>query len=403
MKIDTDILIIGAGPFGLAMAAYARHLGLDHQLAGNPMEFWKMNMPRGMFLRSACDWHLDPIGKDTVENFLSTQGLTAAQVEPLSLEFYLRYAQWIQRQKGIEPLVAYIRRLDYSAKSARFQATTEDDQIINANHVVVAVGFKYFKHLPGEIVRHLPQGRVSHTCDLVTFSELRDKRCLIIGGRQSAFEWAALVHEAGAAAVHVCHRHDSPEFRASDWSWVSPLVDLIAKDPGWFRRLSAAEQEELNARLWAEGRLKVEPWLEPRVCNDTIKLWPRCQVVGCIAEPDGGLAVKFDNGEAVVVDQVIAATGYKVNMARVPFLAAGNILEKLTTRNGFPVLAENFESNVPGLFFTSMTAVQDFGPFWGFTIAARASAQIIGQSLRLRCRTDGDNHLQKAGARSAPV
>src|SRR5262245_61618871 len=94
MEIDTDILIIGAGPFGLAMAAYAEHLGLDHRSVGKPMEFWKTNMPRGMFLRSACDWHVDPVGKDTIESFLSKQGLTAAQVEPLSLEFYLQYAQW---------------------------------------------------------------------------------------------------------------------------------------------------------------------------------------------------------------------------------------------------------------------------------------------------------------------
>jgi cation diffusion facilitator CzcD-associated flavoprotein CzcO len=95
------------------------------------------------------------------------------------------------------------------AKAARFQATTEDDEIINANRVVVAVGFKYFKHLPAEVVQHVPPGRISHTCDLVSFAELHGKRCLILGGRQSAFEWAALIHEAGAAAVHVCHRHAS--------------------------------------------------------------------------------------------------------------------------------------------------------------------------------------------------
>jgi hypothetical protein len=110
------------------------------------------------------------------------------------------------------------------------------------------------------------------------------------------------------------------------------------------------------------------------------------------------LAVKLGNGEAIVVDQVIAATGYKVNMARVPFLAAGSLLEKLTTRNGFPVLDENFESNVPGLFFTSIAAVQDFGPFWGFTIATRASAQIIGRALSVRYRTNGDSNLKKETA-----
>src|SRR5437899_668515 len=99
MQTDIDLLIIGAGPFGLAMAAQAGNLGLDHRVVGKPMEFWKQNMPKGMYLRSACDWHLDPIGRDTIESFTKTQGLTTPQVEPLSLEFYLRYAQWFQDQK----------------------------------------------------------------------------------------------------------------------------------------------------------------------------------------------------------------------------------------------------------------------------------------------------------------
>jgi hypothetical protein len=40
MDTETDLLIIGAGPFGLAMAAYAKHLGLDYRWVGKPMEFW---------------------------------------------------------------------------------------------------------------------------------------------------------------------------------------------------------------------------------------------------------------------------------------------------------------------------------------------------------------------------
>jgi hypothetical protein len=54
----------------------------------------------------------------------------------------------------------------------------------------------------------------------------------------------------------------------------------------------------------------------------------------------------------------------KVNVGQVLLLASGNILTQLETQNGFPILDEHFQSNIPGLFFTSMCATQDFGPFF---------------------------------------
>ena len=112
MALHTHLLIVGAGPFGLAVASYARHLGLDFQVVGRPMEFWKEHMPEGMYLRSASDWHLDATGAATIEEYLRGQGLTPADVEPLSRAFYLGYVEWFRRQKGIEPISAYVQRLE---------------------------------------------------------------------------------------------------------------------------------------------------------------------------------------------------------------------------------------------------------------------------------------------------
>jgi hypothetical protein len=67
----------------------------------------------------------------------------------------------------------------------------------------------------------------------------------------------------------------------------------------------------------------------------------------------------------------------------VPFLNKGNILSKLAIQNNFPVLDEHLHTNLPGLFITSMSASQDFGPFFGFTIAVRTSAKLIGEALNV--------------------
>lgn len=382
MQHQTDLLIVGAGPFGLAMAAQASHQGIDHLVVGRPMSFWREHMPAGMHLRSACDWHLDPLDEATIDAYLATRQLTPTDVEPLSLAFYLDYAEWFQQQKRIRPVARYVQRLDAADdRMHRFRATMDDGSSIVARSIVMAVGFRHFRHIPPALIKRLPAGRYAHTCDMVDLAPLKGRRCLIIGGRQSAYEWTALLNDIGATAVHVSHRHDCPAFAAADWSWVNPLVDAMVDDPAWFRRLSAEAQQQVSRRLWAEGRLKVEPWLEERVMRPTTHRWPGTEVVACTERADGSLRVELDNGGPIDVDQIILATGYKVDIARVPCLADGNLLPGIAIRDGFPVLDDHFQSSVPGLYITSMAAGQDFGPFFGFTISVRTSARVIGRAL----------------------
>jgi hypothetical protein len=161
---------------------------------------------------------------------------------------------------------------------------------------------------------------------------------------------------------------------------VNPIVDAMVEDPTWFRRLSEKEKADVERRLWAEGRLKLEPWLAARTATNRIKLFPESHVTSCKELPRGQLEVTLD-GARLVVDQIILATGYKVNVKNIPLLTKSNILARLGIRNGFPVLDEHFQSNIPGLFFTSMCATQDFGPFFAFTAGIRTSAKLIGAAL----------------------
>ena len=379
----TEFVIGGAGPFGLAMAAEARHLGIDHIVVGEPMHFWRAHMPDRMYLRSDHKWHLDPQAVDTIEAFLHTRGVVPADATPLSRDLYLEYARWFQARKHIDPVRRTIDRLD-AVDDRRFRATFDDGGAIDADKVLLALGFANFKHVPDELAKLLPADRVEHTCDFVDFAGIRDRRYLIVGGRQSAFEWAALMAEAGADMVHVAHRHDSPAFTESDWEWVDSLVDRLVEDPGWYRRLGQSDKEHVSRRLWSEGRLKLEPWLAARVRRESITIWPNTQVTAC-ARSGSALEVTLDGpggAHPVKVDLVVLATGYKVDAARVPMLARGNLLTGLQTDEGMPVLDEHLQSNIPGLFMTSMMAVRDFGPFLAFTVSARASATLVGQALR---------------------
>jgi cation diffusion facilitator CzcD-associated flavoprotein CzcO len=384
--LNTDLLIVGAGPFGLALAAQAQHDNIDHLIVGKPMEFWRVNMPKGMYLRSACDWHLDPQNVHTIEAYLQSQGKTPKDVEPLSLDFYLGYVEWFRQHKNIESLPVYIQRLDRS--NSHFVATTVNGDVINAKRIVLAPGFKHFQHIPEDLKAKLPEGCYKHTCDYTDFSDAQDKRYLIIGGRQSAFEWAALLLESGASAVHLSHRHASPAFAVADWSWVKELVDSMVEQPSWFRRLSQTEKDDISYRMWSEGRLKIEPWLESRLSDERLKVWPHTEIVSCLVNARDELEVTLTNGKTLNVDKLILATGYKVDIKQLPVLAAGNLLEQLKTRNGFPVLSDHFETSVPGLFITSMPAMQDFGPFFGFTNSVRTSAKLICRKLTVVDQSD---------------
>lgn len=374
-----DALVIGAGPFGLALGAYLRRLGLDHQVCGRPMEFWRTHMPSDMLLRSDCDWHLDPLGEHTIDAFLSTRGLSRGDVEPLSRNFYLDYAAWFQDASGVETDPRYVARLDRD--NGTFRATLEDGDDVEARHVALAIGMGAFPRVPPDVAEVLPPGRWSHSMDFVDFAPWRGRRLLIIGGRQSAYEWAALANDHEVAAVHIVHRHDPPRYAEADWSWVGPMVARYLDEPGWYHALPEDGRAEIGQRLWAEGRLKVEPWLEDRVVGNATTVWPGTTVAACRVGDDDALDVTLSSGDAVRVDHVICATGYQVDMQRVGFLQAGNLRDAVPLDEGSPVLDEHFQTGVPRLYVTSFAAARAFGPFFGFTIAVPVQARLIGDHI----------------------
>jgi hypothetical protein len=343
------------------------------------MEYWRKKMPHGMYLRSISDWHLDPDDIYTIERFFEEKGFNSADKDPIKREVYLEYADWFQSHKQIAPIDTLVNEL--SLLNGRFIAGLDNGETLEAESVVVAVGLTYFAAVPPQLGAILPPNRFHHTADLVNFKPLRGKRVLIIGGRQSAFEWAALISEEGAAEVHIAYRHPTPEFAKSEWGWINSVLDVLPDHPGWFRDLSSEQRASLSNTMRREGRLKLEPWLADRINRKEITLHPNTEVSNCTTLPSGDLSISLTNGALLNADHVILATGFNPDIRAIKPLARGNLIERISLNGGFPALDRNFQSSVKNLFFTGFIASNDFGPLFGFTATARASAKIIGEIL----------------------
>ena len=181
------------------------------------------------------------------------------------------------------------------------------------------------------------------------------------------------------------YRHETPRFTESDWDWIDELMDRTRQTPGWFRQLTPEGQAEIYQRLWGEGRLKLEPWLYPRIQGNNVHLWPNTRLTGCRpwdGRDSGAVSVSLDNGKSLEVDRVILATGYRVDLSLEPYLQDDSIRRNLAVGDGFPALGETFQSSIPGLYFTGQAATRDFGPFFGFGIGCPTAAWVIGNALR---------------------
>ncbi len=378
--MDTELLVIGAGPYALSTAALAQERGVDTVILGRPMGFWRESMPEGMFLRSGPDWHLDGSGVETLEAYLQERKIRPDEVDPIPISLFLDYADWFRERKGLDVREDFVTTLD--KPNGRFEATLTSGERISADAVVAAPGVQHYAHAP-EWVASLPPERLAHTCDLVKFDQLAGARVLIIGGRQSAYEWAALIREHGAERIDIVHRHDVPRFDRVSWRFVDAHVDRTLTVPGYWRNLPRSEQDAIAKRFWEIGRLTLGHWLTPRLDSDRVNRWPG----GHVVEADSGrhheaLQVTLSNSTRLAVDYVVIACGYRADLGNVPYLRG--VLDRLQLDDGFPMLDGAFQTTLDGLYITGFSATKDFGPFFGFVKASPAAATLIVRDVLSR-------------------
>lgn len=401
------VVIVGAGPYGLAAAAHLRAAGLDIRIFGEPMGFWHHHMPRGMLLRSpwAGSHIADPDRQLTLDHYLAAQRLDRPALLPLTQ--FVAYGQWFQREAvpDLDPRrVQLIER-----ENPGFLVTLDDGEQIRASRVIVATGLATFADRPAPFTG-LPAELVSHSSDHADLSHFAGQRVVVIGAGQAALESAALLGEAGAT-VEVIARGPAIRFlhQGSRWHGVlhsranplrgllfppgnigPPIINWIIEHPDVFQRFSPTQQRRIAER---GIRPAATGWLRPRLSDVTITV--QRSVVSGRAVPRG-VALLLDDESTREVDHILLATGFRVDVARLPWLSP-TIASAVRGGRGYPRLGTGFESTVPGLHFLGAPAAEQFGPVMRFV----AGTGYAGRALT-RCLTADGPHAGRLVATVLP-
>jgi hypothetical protein len=388
------VAIIGAGPYGLSIAAHLGSYGVNYRIFGTPMHSWRANMPNGMFLKSEGNASnlFAPNRAFTLEQFCAAKGLPYAhEGVPVSLETFNRYG--LAFQQRFVPNVEDCPVTSLRPGPGGFQLGLANGASVQAKQVVVATGVSTAAHVPQEL-SNLPEELLSHSGKHHDLSRFKGRDVTVIGGGQSALETAALLHEAGAAVRLIIRKRElvwnpTPQSRARSFAerirrpssklgrglgpWLYSNLPMI------FRHLPRnVRVERVRRALGPAGAW----WLESRL-RDRVQLLLG-QTIERAEVSQGNVVLKLRGSDGgfseVTTSHIIAGTGYRFELRKLPFLDRP-LLSQIRSLNHTPVLSANFESSVPGLYFTGLASANQFGPVMRFLEGARFTSQRVSEKL----------------------
>ncbi|KAA6221100.1 NAD(P)/FAD-dependent oxidoreductase [Streptomyces albofaciens JCM 4342] len=397
--MNTPVAVIGAGPYGLSTAAHLRARGVPVRVFGRPMVSWREHMPAGMLLKSTpVASSIDtPQAGHSLRDFCDAVGERRYESDwdIIPVETFVRYGEWFQQR--LVPDLEQVRVVSADRRAGGFELKLDSGEQFRARAVVVATGLTGFARLPRELAAAVPDGPsptgpVSHSYQHRDLSVFAGRDVVVIGAGQSALESAVLLAENGARSVRVVARgrtavgFGAPPDRQPKLRPETPFGNAwslyaFTYYAGGFRHLPAPARRYLVRRVL--GPLGAW-WLRERFVG-RVQVTAGRQVVRARVE-DGRpvLTLRGPDGRTgeLAADHVLAATGYRVDLAAMDFLGQG-LRTGITVSGGGPRLDAGFGSSVPGLYFTGLPAAASFGPVMRFVCGTEfASRRLAGAVAR---------------------
>ncbi|MFZ3187724.1 MAG: NAD(P)-binding domain-containing protein [Candidatus Sulfotelmatobacter sp.] len=388
----TNTVIVGAGPYGLSVAAHCRQSGIAFRIFGRPMDSWVAHMPKGMLLKSDgfASNISDPAGDYTLGQFCAEKGIPFRGTGmPVSLETFSSYGLAFKDRKvpGLEDKSVISIKPD----SDGFMVGLDTGETFHALHVILAIGVTHFGWVP-EVLANLPGQYVSHSSEHSDVTRLRGRKVVILGAGSSALDLAGLMHEAGVDVQLIARKplkFHSKSDKPRPW-WDRLRRPPSGLGPGWKSFFFANYP---NVFHYLPEPLRVEA--VRRVLGPSGGAFIRDKVEGRVPTLIGysTVAARVENSKVrltladgagakreVVAEHVIAATGYKVNLEKLKFLD-DETRSRIKTVSGSPALSSALESSIPGLYFVGLAAAVSFGPVMRFAFGGDFSARTVTRAV----------------------
>jgi thioredoxin reductase len=406
MGHDCEVAIIGAGPYGLSLAAHLSARGVDHRIFGKPLDTWTSHMPKNMTLKSEgfASNLSAPAADSTIKAWFKQKNMAYAdQGKPIPLDDFLAYADTF-RNRFVPQVEETLVTSLVQAPGGFFLVLGTGERVV-ARRVVLAVGVSCFAFTPDSLAG-LPTGLVSHSYDHCDVAQFRNKEVAIIGAGSSAIDLAHLL-EASGASPRIVARTDAIAYNTTPDPQRETLLFRLQNPPstigrGW-RSYFCAEAPLLFYRMPKHLKERaITSHLHPAA-----GWFMREEVEGRIpmslgrslakAETRNGrvsltLRTKTGSEGALDCDHVIAATGYRVDMECIPFLAPELRRNIALTAGGSPFVFDNFETSVDGLYTIGLAAMDMFGPLLRFMVGAEFAAPRLAAHLERKVGNTKASH-----------